>query len=103
MAMLTDYDAPRTTATVEAMDTSLQALIGRSAVSPRFRGIDVDELDLVAAADFPGADLSADESSLGVIPMQDHEFHCSSCFLIHHRRLLIVAAGAGMLCRDCAS
>jgi hypothetical protein len=100
--MATDYDAPRATATSEMVEDSLEELKERRASKTQSGSIDVDEADLAEALEFPGADLSGEELTVRVLPMQENEFRCSSCFLIHHRSLLTETRNGRLLCRDCA-
>lgn len=100
--MATDYDAPRRSDADEAGRESLEAIKarGNGAQSP---SSDVDDGDTVESYELPGADLSNEELSVRVIPRQQDEFTCSSCFLVHHRsRLAEVTPEGELLCRDCA-
>ena len=54
-----------------------------------------------AELDLPGADLSAEELTVRVLPRQADEFTCKSCFLVHHRSQL--ADEKSMVCTDCAA
>lgn len=103
MDMATDYDAPRATATAETVEDSLEDLKARRAGDGRSGRIDIDEADLAEALEFPGADLSGEELSIRVLPMQDNEFRCASCFLIHHRSLVTETRNGRLLCRDCTA
>ncbi len=100
--MATDYDAPRATATSEMVEDSLEDLKDRRANKSQSGSVDIDEADLAEALEFPGADLSGEELTVRVLPMQDNEFRCDSCFLVHHRSLLTGAHTGRLLCRDCA-
>jgi hypothetical protein len=60
----------------------------------------VDEAELLADLELPGADLSAEVLSVSVIPQQADEFRCGSCFLVLHRTLR--ASAARDTCLDCA-
>jgi len=101
--MATDYDAPRTTARSEMVEDSLEDLKERRAKKSAHGAIDVDEADLAEALEFPGADLSSEELTVRVLPMQDNEFRCDSCFLVHHRSLLTETRRGRLYCRDCAA
>ncbi len=101
--MATDYDAPRASATTDLLEDSLEDLKARRSNTAQSGRIDVDEADLAESLEFPGADMSGEELSVRILPMQVHEFRCSSCFLIHHRSLLVGTGHARLLCRDCAS
>lgn len=98
--MATDYDAPRATAT-EMVEDSLEDLKERRTKAQSGR-IDIDEADLAESLEFPGADMSGEVLSVRVLPMQENEFRCSSCFLIHHRSLLAETRKGRLICRDCA-
>ncbi|MCU7827240.1 DUF4193 domain-containing protein [Kitasatospora sp. DSM 101779] len=99
--MATDYDAPRDTGDGVA-DESIEALKGRrddeqSAV------VDVDA-EAVEGLELPGADLSGEELTVQVVPLQEDEFTCMTCFLVHHRTQLAGQDRHGQpVCRDCAS
>ncbi|PZS30987.1 MAG: dUTPase [Pseudonocardiales bacterium] len=101
--MATDYDAPRATATSEMVEDSLEDLKERRAKNSQSSAIDVDEADLAEALEFPGADLSGEELTVRVLPMQANEFRCDSCFLVHHRSLLTDSRKGKLFCRDCAA
>ena len=52
----------------------------------------------------PGADLSNEDSSVTVIPMQGDEFICSNCFLVKHRSQLAYTTPDGKpVCKECAA
>lgn len=100
--MATDYDAPKRTDSDDAGSESLEALKARGSGS-QSASADVDDGDTVESYELPGADLSNEELSVRVIPRQQDEFTCSSCFLVHHRsRLAEVTPEGELLCRDCA-
>ncbi|WP_102142888.1 DUF4193 domain-containing protein [Mycobacterium hubeiense] len=98
--MTTDYDAPRA-AVVDDIDDELPEL--RLRAEPQPAEIDVDESDVVESFELPGADLSGEELSVRVIPVQQDEFVCSSCFLVHHRSRLAHPGAQPAVCRDCAA
>jgi hypothetical protein len=52
--------------------------------------------------ELPGADLSAEELSVRVIPKRADEFTCSSCFLVQHRSRLAGDKDGQLICADCA-
>jgi hypothetical protein len=98
--MATDYDAPRVSADAEGdTEQSLEALKARRAEAAADLGDDVDPFE--AELDLPGADLSDEELTVRVLPKQDDEFTCMSCFLVHHRSQL--ADSKKMICTDCAA
>lgn len=99
--MATDYDAPRRNETDDMAEDSLEELKARrneaqSAV------VDVDESDTAESFELPGADLSGEELTVKVLPKQDDEFTCSSCFLVIHRSRLAAHHNGQPVCRDCA-
>ena len=50
------------------------------------------------------ADLSNEDSSVTVIPMQGDEFICSQCFLVKHRSQLAYTDEDGQpVCEECAA
>ena len=100
--MATDYDAPRRTEESELGEDSLEELKARRAEA-QSGSVDVDEADLAESLELPGADLSGEELTVRVLPMQDDEFRCSSCFLVHHRSQLAETRDGQAICRDCAA
>ncbi|MEO9328642.1 DUF4193 domain-containing protein [Gordonia aurantiaca] len=99
--MATDYDAPRRTETEDLSEDSLEELKARRSEA-QSAAVDVDESDTAESFELPGADLSGEELSVRVIPKQDDEFTCSSCFLVYHRSRLAEENGNQMICVDCA-
>src|SRR4029450_8854059 len=100
--MAEDYAAPRRTESDDVSEDSLEELKARrneaqSAV------VDVDESESAENFELPGADLSGEELIVRVLPKQDDEFTCSSCFLVHHRSRLAEQRSGRMVCRDCAA
>jgi hypothetical protein len=95
----TDYDAPRSAETDDDQEQSLEALKARRAEAAADLGDDADPFE--AELDLPGADLSAEELTVRVLPRQADEFTCKSCFLVHHRSQL--ADERTMVCTDCAA
>jgi hypothetical protein len=95
-----DYDSPRRPA-VEIEDDSLDGLKARStaAQSPR---VDLDEAEAAENFELPGADLSNEELTVAVVPMQSDEFRCTSCFLVHHRSQLAVRPDGQEVCQECS-
>ncbi|MGB9377908.1 MAG: DUF4193 domain-containing protein [Mycobacteriales bacterium] len=100
--MATDYDAPRRTEESEIGEDSLEELKARRAEA-QSGSVDVDEADLAESLELPGADLSGEELTVRVLPMQDDEFRCASCFLVHHRSQLAETRSGQPICRDCAA
>jgi len=102
--MATDYDAPRRGDVDELSEDSLEELKARRAEA-QSGTIDVDETELNESLELPGADLSSlsgEELMVRVLPKQDDEFTCSSCFLVHHRSRLAREKNGQYVCRDCA-
>jgi formylmethanofuran dehydrogenase subunit E len=100
----TDYDAPRRGEVDELNEDSLEELKARRAEA-QSGSIDVDEAELAESLELPGADLSSvsgEELTVRVLPKQDDEFTCSSCFLVHHRSRLAREKNGQLICRDCA-
>lgn len=100
--MATDYDAPRRTEESEIGEDSLEELKARRAEA-QSGSVDVDEADLAESLELPGADLSGEELTVRVLPMQEDEFRCASCFLVHHRSQLAETRDGEPVCRDCAA
>ncbi|WP_026922329.1 DUF4193 domain-containing protein [Glycomyces arizonensis] len=99
--MATDYDAPRRDKEEATGGTdSIEALAkGRSDQSG---SVDVDEAEVAENFELPGADLGDEELSVKVLPMQNDEFRCSSCFLVHHRSQYAKEKNGQPICKDCA-
>jgi len=100
--MATDYDAPRRNEVDEIGEDSLEELKARRAEA-QSGSIDVDEAELNESLELPGADLSGEELTVKVLPKQEDEFTCSSCFLVHHRSRLAGQRNGMPICRDCAA
>jgi hypothetical protein len=95
--MATDYDAPRTKPEDEPEDLELSAAVQTKPIASH---TDVDEANFLEDLELPGADLSAEQLSIEVVPIQRDEFTCMSCFLVHHSSQR-TSAGSD-ICRDCA-
>lgn len=97
--MATDYDAPRKndddqgTESIEALQSQ------RSGAQTAL--LDLDEPDTAEGIDLPGADLSGEELTIRVVPVQSDEFTCSSCFLVRHRSQKAVERNGLTYCKDC--
>jgi hypothetical protein len=97
--MATDYDAPRKSED-DNNNESIEALKARR---PDNAGsIDSEDADNPGSFDLPGADLSNVELDVVVLPPQQDEFTCMSCFLVKHRSQLDHEGAQGPICRDCA-
>jgi len=95
--MATDYDAPRKT-DEEQSEESIEELKARRHDKNSGK-VDEDEAEAAESFELPGADLSHEELAVEVMPRQDDEFTCMSCFLVHHRSQL--ADEKKLICRDC--
>lgn len=99
--MTVDYDTPRVREADESAEDPLNELAARrDQAEPDV--VDVDEANLMESFELPGADLSAEELSVRVIPVQADEFTCTVCFLVQHRSRLAGAPGGKPVCADCA-
>ncbi|TQF07929.1 DUF4193 domain-containing protein [Kitasatospora acidiphila] len=99
--MATDYDAPRNTGD-DSNDDSIEELKSRRD-DKTGSAVDVDT-EAVEGIELPGADLSGEELTVRVVPLQQDEFTCATCFLVHHRSQLAGEDKKGQpKCRDCAS
>lgn len=96
--MAVDYDAPRH-GTIDLEEESLDELASRRDLGSS--SVDVDD-DAAEAFELPGADLSGEELTVTVVPIQSDEFRCSSCFLVRHRRQLAMQRDGQPVCRECA-
>ncbi|PZG01663.1 dUTPase [Micromonospora deserti] len=95
-----DYDAPRRPA-VEVEGDSLEELKARGAASQSAR-VDLDEAEAAENFELPGADLSGEELTVAVVPMQSDEFRCARCFLVHHRSQLGARPDGREVCQECS-
>lgn len=97
--MSVDYDAPRGMPEEGATDPPDELRIGKagSGGSP----IDLDGADLADSFDLPGADLSHEELLVQVVPAQQDEFTCTTCFLVHHRSQLAREKDGKKYCSEC--
>lgn len=99
--MATDYDAPRKQ-DEESKDQSFEEL--RSRPSEMQSGaVDEDENAAAESFELPGADLSNEELNVVVLPAQDDEFTCASCFLVRHRSQIAREEGDLKFCIECES
>ena len=97
--MATDYDAPRKTD--EDSEDSIEELKARRGDAAR--PVDEDETDAAEGFELPGADLSNEDLSVQVLPAQQDEFTCGSCFLVHHRSQLAGEKYGVPICPECAA
>lgn len=98
--MAADYDAPRVTEN-DAADESLEELTSRRKNDAATAVIDVDEGDALDSFELPDTDLSGEELAVRVIPKQDDEFVCSSCFLVQHHSRLALRKDGEQFCTEC--
>ena len=99
--MATDYDAPRKTDDEVSAD-SIEELKARR--NDKTSGVvDEDEAEAAEGFELPGADLSGEELSVRVLPAQQDEFTCMSCFLVHHRSQLASEKNGRLICTECAA
>ena len=97
--MATDYDAPRKS---DDDSESIEALKER--VPDKMSGsVDVDDSDNPSGFELPGADLSDLELDVVVLPPQQDEFTCASCFLVQHRSQVDHEEAVGIICKECAA
>ncbi len=97
--MATDYDEPRKSES-DPTPESLEEL--RTAqTAARTADVDVDEPDTAEGIELPGADLSAMELTVEVVPPKKDEFVCSSCFLVHHQSQLAREKDGMSYCIEC--
>ena len=96
--MATDYDAPRKS-DEEATD-SIEALKERGTAKGA-ESIDAEDADNPSFS-LGGSDLSDVELDVVVLPQQDDEFTCVSCFLVRHRSQAAEQSDLGPICADCA-
>ncbi|GAA2812896.1 DUF4193 domain-containing protein [Kitasatospora aburaviensis] len=99
--MATDYDAPRDSGD-ESSDESIEALKSKRD-DKQSSAVDSDP-EAAEGLELPGADLSGEELTVRVVPLQQDEFTCMTCFLVHHRAQLAGQDKNGQpICVDCAS
>ena len=78
------------------VEASLEELIAKKADRPTITDDDDEDESLLAV----GRDEAQESLTTKVLPVQQNEFVCKSCFLVKHRSQL--ADKKKMLCRDCA-
>lgn len=99
--MATDYDAPRRGEETLGED-SIEELKTRR-TEAQSASVDEDETEAAEGFELPGADLSGEELTYRVVPMQNDEFRCASCFLVQHRSQLAGEKNGLPICRECAA
>ncbi|MED7954530.1 MULTISPECIES: DUF4193 domain-containing protein [unclassified Streptomyces] len=98
--MATDYDAPRTNSDEEEVESVEELKRQRAARSSNASDVDVSEE--AESVELPGADLSGEELTVRVVPVQGDEFTCSRCFMVHHRSRFAGEEGGRPVCLDCS-
>ncbi|MFW0772234.1 DUF4193 domain-containing protein [Paenarthrobacter nitroguajacolicus] len=98
--MATDYDEARPDV-AESRQATLQALHSANAPDARSVVSELDEADMTEGVELPGADLSDEVLTVEVIPQQDDEFTCCSCFLVRHRSQIVIRRDGQAFCLDC--
>ena len=100
--MATDYDEPRVKPEDEPANESLEVIQAQRSATAQSPAIDVDDSDTAEGIDLPGADLSQEELLIQVVPEQDDEFTCASCFLVQkNKRLAYTEEDGSKICLDC--
>ncbi|MBJ2120340.1 MULTISPECIES: DUF4193 domain-containing protein [Arthrobacter] len=98
--MATDYDAPRVAQEDQPANESLEAIQAQRSATTQTALIDVEDGDTAEGFDLPGAVVD-DELLVEVVPVQEDEFTCMSCFLVHHRSQLALDKNGAKYCREC--
>lgn len=96
--MATDYDAPRKT---EEDAESIEALKERGPAKGA-SGSDTEDADNPSFT-MGGTDLSDVDLDVVVLPQQENEFTCVSCFLVRHRSQLDHTTDLGPVCAECSA
>lgn len=97
--MATDYDAPRKQ-DEDLKEDSIEELQSRRS-DQQSGSVDEDEAAAAESFELPGADLSNEELSVVVLPAQEDEFTCGSCFLVRHRSQLAEERDGVKFCFEC--
>ncbi|MFW0108012.1 DUF4193 domain-containing protein [Rothia sp. P6271] len=97
--MATDYDTPRKQ-DEENNEESFEELNNHRS-EMQSGAVDEDENAAAESFELPGADLSNEELNVVVLPAQDDEFTCGSCFLVRHRSQIAHEDGGMQYCIDC--
>jgi hypothetical protein len=98
--MATDYDEPRVRPEDQPVNESLEAIQAQRSTTTQTAVIDVEDGDTAEGFDLPGAILE-DELLVQVIPVQEDEFTCMSCFLVRHRTQLAREKNGDKYCAEC--
>ncbi|MHA7295008.1 DUF4193 domain-containing protein [Arthrobacter sp. HLT1-21] len=97
--MATDYDTPRTTDDAAGEESIGELEVHRA--DQQSPVVDEDELEAADSFELPGADLSAEDVQVRILPAQADEFTCASCFLVRHRSQIARHLGELAYCSDC--
>ncbi|WP_030014022.1 MULTISPECIES: DUF4193 domain-containing protein [Micrococcales] len=97
--MATDYDAPRKQDEESNSDSIEELKSHRS--DQQSNVVDEDENAAAESFELPGADLSHEELSVVVLPAQQDEFTCASCFLVRHRSQIAREEDGLYYCLEC--
>ena len=89
--MATDYDAPRKQDDEQNEESYEELNAHRSEMQSG--AVDEDENT--------GADLSNEELNVVVLPAQEDEFTCASCFLVRHRSQIAREEDGLLYCVEC--
>lgn len=98
--MSTDFDAPRIREEDQPANESLEAINAQRSATTQTALIDVEDTDTAEGLDLPGAVLE-EELLVQVVPVQEDEFTCKVCFLVHHRSQLAGEGPTGQYCTEC--
>ncbi|MBG6215888.1 hypothetical protein IWX75_000325 [Arthrobacter sp. CAN_A6] len=98
--MATDYDEPRVKPEDQPVNESLEAIQAQRSATTQTSTIDVEDGDMAEGFDLPGAVLE-EELSISVVPQQQDEFTCMSCFLVKHRTQLAREKNGDLYCAEC--
>lgn len=99
--MATDYDAPRKQEE-ELKEDSIEELKTRRNEQQHPNADEDDEATAADGYELPGADLSHEELSVVILPAQEDEFTCGSCFLVRHRSQIAEEKNGVKICVECA-
>jgi hypothetical protein len=93
-----DYDSPRRPG-FETDEESAEEFTARSTAA---LGRDPDEAEVAETFGSSGADLSDEELTAPVVPIQSDEFRCTRCFLVHHHSRRAARADGEDVCQECS-
>jgi len=93
--MATDYDAQRKN---DDDTESLEAIKERIPSKPSLSEDDVDNVD-----SFTIPDVVNEELEVVILPLQENEFTCMSCFLVKPQNQMASKTKLGPICSECAN